>query len=98
MECLFTAYHSDLSNIADRTLLTNLATEAGLDRAELAELWGADAFADAVRAEHARASEVGATAVPAYRIGERTACGALSTDDLLTLLRERWWSRQAEAG
>ena len=53
MERLFVAYHSDLSNIADRTLLTNLATEAGLDRAELTESWGADAFADAVRAEHA---------------------------------------------
>lgn len=90
MERLFAAYHGEQLNIADRALLTDLAAEAGLSRAELNEFWRSGAYADVVRTDQARASAVRVREVPSYRIGERTVCGALGADDLLALLHESW--------
>ncbi|AOS62749.1 DsbA family oxidoreductase [Actinoalloteichus hymeniacidonis] len=97
-ESLFTAYQRDLADLADRDLLTELAAAAGLDRAVAAQLWRTDAYSDVVHTEHARAAEVGATAVPAYRIGGGTHSGSLATEELLELLEEAWRARSSIPG
>ncbi|ASO19487.1 putative DsbA family dithiol-disulfide isomerase [Actinoalloteichus hoggarensis] len=87
---LFAACHRDLGDLADRGLLTELASAAGLSRTETARLWSTDAYADVVRAEHARAATAGVSEVPAFRLGGRVHSGSPATGDLLGLLDQAW--------
>ncbi|GHH70777.1 DsbA family protein [Kitasatospora indigofera] len=88
---LFRAYHSELLNIADHTVLAGLAADAGLPAGPVAELLAGDDRTAEVRAEEARAAVVGVTAVPSFVLDGRPAVsGALDTDELLALLTDAW--------
>jgi len=74
--------------------LAPLAVSAGLPADEVAAVLAGDAYADDVRADQARAVEIGITGVPFFLIDERFAIpGAQDPDTMLTVL-ERAWSRR----
>ncbi|WP_020673893.1 DsbA family oxidoreductase [Amycolatopsis nigrescens] len=89
LERLYFAYHTELRNIADHDVLTELATDTGLVKDEIVTLLAGDQHADTVLTDHAEADKAGVTAVPGYRIGDRTLSGALPVDELRALLSGR---------
>jgi predicted DsbA family dithiol-disulfide isomerase len=75
--------------------LAPLAVSAGLPADEVAVVLAGDAYADEVRADQARAVEIGITGVPFFLIDGRFAIpGAQDPDTMLTVL-ERAWLRRA---
>ena len=70
-KALLRAYFTEGRDVADRTVLTALADEVGLDPAEAAEVLASDAEADTVRAEEAEAHREGIAAVPTFVVEGR---------------------------
>ena len=78
---LLSAYFTEGQDVADRTVLVDLASRAGLDRSAAAALLASDDEADFVRAERAEAYANGITAVPTFVVeGEWMLQGAVDTD------------------
>ena len=76
--------------------LAPLAVSAGLDAGDVDSVLAGDAYADAVRADEARATDIGITGVPFFVIDGRFAlAGAQDPETILTGL-ERAWARRAE--
>jgi len=73
LEALFQAYFLDGRNIGDRTVLAEVAADAGLDRAEAAEYLAGDADAEAVLSEDALARRAGINGVPCFIFNGRFA-------------------------
>ena len=73
--------------------LAPLAVSAGLDADEVEAVLAGDTYGEAVRADEARADELGCTGVPFFVIDGRFAIpGAQDPDTILALL-ERAWQR-----
>jgi predicted DsbA family dithiol-disulfide isomerase len=68
---LMTAYWDEGRNIGDPDELLELATETGLDRAEVEDVLAGDAYLDRVRSSTAEAQSVGVTGVPAFVLDGR---------------------------
>ena len=67
---------------------------AGLDAAEVDAVLAGDAYGEEVRADEARAEEIGITGVPFFAIDGRFAVpGAQDPDTILAVL-ERAWQRR----
>jgi predicted DsbA family dithiol-disulfide isomerase len=91
---LFRAYFSNGMLISDRDQLSSLAKEVGV--VDVNELWSSDAFVADVRADEARAHELGITGVPAILIDQRVMMlGAQGVEEIADALREAWASRSA---
>ncbi|WP_243788681.1 DsbA family oxidoreductase [Saccharopolyspora gloriosae] len=91
LNLLMHAYHAEGADLSDHGVLRRLAVEAGCDGGAAAALLAGDQYADQVRLDESRASDVGVTAVPSYRFGsDRAVSGALSAAELLSLLQEQW--------
>ena len=71
-----------------------LAVSAGLDAAEVEAVLAGDAYGEEVRADEARANDIGITGVPFFVIDERFAIpGAQDPATILSVL-ERAWQRR----
>lgn len=82
-------YHSEGVAIAEHEELTDLAVEAGLDRAEVATVLAGDDWADAVRADEEQAHDYGISGVPFFVLDGRAGIsGAQPTEHVLAALRE----------
>ena len=82
------AYFTDGHPIGDATILRELAIEVGLGGEEVDRLLGTGQFADAVRADQARARQIGITGVPFFLINEEFGIsGARESDEILSVLR-----------
>lgn len=68
---LMAAYWEEGRNIGDPEELLVLATEAGLDRAEVEDLLAGDVYLDRVRSSTAEAQSIGVTGVPAFVLDGR---------------------------
>lgn len=80
-KALLRAYFTDGRDVADRAVLTDLAVEAGLDRAGAQAMLASDHEADFVRAEREDAYGNGINAVPTFIVeGQWMLQGALDTD------------------
>ena len=78
---LFRAYFQQGRDIGDRSVLADLAADAGLDRAMIAQLLEGDADAEDIRARDAHARARGVTGVPTFIIaGQHVLRGAQPTD------------------
>ncbi len=78
---LLRAYFTDSLDVADPTVLADLAVEVGVDRADAVAFLATDDEADFVRGERAEAHEAGINAVPTFIVeGEWMLQGALETD------------------
>jgi predicted DsbA family dithiol-disulfide isomerase len=88
-ERLLTGYHSEGIPIADHRALTDLATDAGLDAAEVGEVLRGEAYSDAVRADERQAYRYGIRGVPFFLLDRRAAVsGAQPSEHLLAALSE----------
>jgi len=76
-EVLMEAYFCKRLPIGDREALVSLAPAMGLDEVEVRAMLESNAYADAVRADEARAAELGITGVPYFVIdGKAQLSGA----------------------
>ena len=88
-ERLMRAYFTEGAAIGERAELVRLATEIGLDEAEVKGMLSSDQLADEVRADEARARAFGISGVPFFAIDERYGVsGAQPADVLLDVLRQ----------
>jgi predicted DsbA family dithiol-disulfide isomerase len=90
-EALLRAYFVELLPISDTDVLAGVGERAGLDAAEVAELLAGDRFADAVRADEAEATALGATGVPFFVFDRAFAVpGAQAPETFLAVLQRAW--------
>ncbi len=90
-ERLFAAYFTEGKNIADHSILADLAARDGLDREEALSVLGTVRYADAVRADVREAHRLGADGVPFYVFNRAYAVsGAQQSDLFLEVLRSLW--------
>jgi predicted DsbA family dithiol-disulfide isomerase len=68
---LMQAYWEEAQNIGDPDVLHELAGEAGLDRADVAEAMDDAQYAEVVREMTAQAQSIGVTGVPAFVLDRR---------------------------
>ena len=88
-ERLMRAYFTEGVAIGERAELVRLATDIGLDEAEVKGMLSSDRLADEVRADEARARAFGISGVPFFAIDERYGVsGAQPADVLLDVLRQ----------
>lgn len=84
---LFRAYFTEGANIADHHTLARCAAEVGLDAGAATEALASGAWGEAVRADEARAAELGITGVPTFIVADRLAIpGAQDVETLVALL------------
>ncbi|WP_372410865.1 DsbA family protein [Streptomyces luteireticuli] len=87
-ERLFAAHLTDNADVADRTVLTGLARDAGLDAGAVRAVLDGTEHAGAVLADRRRAGHAGIRQVPTFVVdGVPAAAGAESTAVLLDRLR-----------
>ena len=90
-ERLFAGYFTEGADIADRPTLARLAADAGLDGEQVTGMLSSDRFSTEVRADEARARELGITGVPFFLVDEAGGVsGAQPPDRLLQMLRRTW--------
>jgi predicted DsbA family dithiol-disulfide isomerase len=88
---LFRAQFNEGVRIGDRPALVKVATELGLDAAEVESALGEERFAAAVRSDETEARELGISGVPFFLVdGALAVSGAQSTEVLGKLLAEGW--------
>ena len=96
-ERLLRAYFTEGRAVADPFTLAELAAEVGLDPARVAEVLEGDEFAADVRADEARALELGSTGVPFFVFDERLGIPGAQPPDVLLRLLDRAWATSARA-
>lgn len=72
-ERLLKAYFTDSLNLGDRGVLADLAAEAGLDRRAVTEMLESDRYSAEVRADIARAGQIGVKGVPFFVFNDKYA-------------------------
>lgn len=93
-ERLMRAYFTEGEPVGDRDTLVRLATDAGLDAAEVARVLDTDEHADAVRADEAEARALGISGVPFFVVDRAYGVsGAQPADQLLAVLERAWSER-----
>ena len=79
-------------------LAEELAVSAGLDADEVRAVLAGDAYGDAVRADEARALEIGITGVQFFLVdGRFPIAGAQSPETMLAVLTRAWQRRTPQA-
>ena len=93
-ERLMRAYFTEGEPVGDRDALVRIATDAGLDTAEVEKVLDTDEHADAVRADEADARALGITGVPFFVVERKYGVsGAQPADQLLAVLEQAWSER-----
>jgi predicted DsbA family dithiol-disulfide isomerase len=81
-EALFTAYFTDGKDLSDLATLSNIATGAGLDRAEVDELLAGEIGLEAVQAGELEARRLGVSGVPFFVINGKVALSGAQPPEL----------------
>jgi len=90
-ERMMRGYFSESLAVGDRKALARLAPEFGIPEHEARALLESDAYADAVRADEARAENFGITGVPCFVIDERIViAGAQPVEVFSAALMQAW--------
>ena len=97
-ERLLRAYFTEGTAISDPATLAGLASEIGLDADRVAEVIDGDEFGVEVRADEARAQELGSTGVPFFVFDERLGVPGAQPPDVLLRLLNRAWATSLESG
>ena len=96
-ERLFQGYFTESVPVSDSAVLTNLAAEAGLPAAEVAEVLASDRYADAVRADEATAAGFGISAVPFFVFDRAYGVPGAQAPEVLDNVLEKAWADQPMA-
>lgn len=97
VERLFRAYFTEGASLGDQQVLAALAADVGLDAGAALEALESGAFADAVRADEARAQGFGITGVPFFAIDERYGISGAQPPEVILGALERALSEAAPA-
>lgn len=98
-ERLLQATFTEGAPVSDRATLATLAAEAGLDRAAAEAVLASDRYADAVRADEARAARLGIGGVPFFVLdGRYGVSGAQPAEVLRGALEQAWSAAREPAG
>jgi len=90
-EALMSAYFEQARDLSDHAVLREVATDVGLDARRVDEVLAGDQYADAVRADVARAASYGATGVPYFVLEDQYAVsGAQPTEVFAQVLDQVW--------
>jgi predicted DsbA family dithiol-disulfide isomerase len=93
---LFRAEFTDGLNLADHGVLADLAAELGLDRAEALKALETKAYEQDIRADLARARELGISGVPFFVFdNKRAVSGAQPVELFRQALDVTWQDRAA---
>lgn len=85
---IFEAYFAQQRDIGEREVLLDVASDAGLDRAEAQRCLDERPMRDAVEAELAQSRALGITGVPTFQIGPFAIVGAQEVDSLAYVYRK----------
>ena len=96
-ERLLAAYFTEGRSVSDHATLAELAGDVELDPALVAEVLDGDAYAAEVRADEARAVELGSTGVPFFVIDGRFAVPGAQPPDVLLRFLNRVWDSTGES-
>lgn len=94
-ERLHRAYFTESRSVFDADSLTELATDAGLDRAEAQAVLAGDDYDDAVAEDEALARSFGANGVPFFVIDRKYAVSGAQPATVLGSVLEQIWQRNA---
>ena len=94
-ERLLRAHLVEALPIGDVATLVGLASEVGLDPAEVERLLAGDELVEAVRADERRAVELEVTGVPFFLFDERMAIGGAQDPGLFLRVLQRAWATAA---
>ena len=97
-ERLLRAYFTEGRAVSEPATLAELASEVGLDPSRVAVVLDGDEYATEVRADEARAQELGSSGVPYFVFDERLGVPGAQPPDVLLRLLTRAWETSAEAG
>lgn len=90
-ERLFDAHFVKGLNIADKSVLTDIAVAAGLDCEGVAQTLGGTRFVAQVRQDEQDAEALNFEYIPAYYVDRKRGInGVKSVDDILNLLNDAW--------
>jgi predicted DsbA family dithiol-disulfide isomerase len=90
-ERLFKAYFTEGENIQDRSTLTRLGEEIGLQRDQLTKLLESDQYLDEVKLDFHEARQIGVRGVPFFLIDTKyTVSGAQDSNYFLKALTQAW--------
>jgi predicted DsbA family dithiol-disulfide isomerase len=96
-ERFLSAYMTEGEPIGQPEVLVRLASEAGLDPDEVADVLDGNAHASNVRADEAEANDIGIHGVPFFVLGGRYALsGAQPAQLLFQALEQAWKERKVE--
>jgi predicted DsbA family dithiol-disulfide isomerase len=95
-ERLFAGYFTDRRSVFTHAELTELAAEAGLDAAQVADALASGAYAAEVDADLALAREFGITAVPFFVFDRRYGVSGAQPTETLRRTLEQAWAEQAD--
>lgn len=90
-ERLFAAYFSEGASISDPVTLVHLATEVGMDGAEVRATLASDAYAEQVRADEREASALGISGVPFFVFDRRYGVSGAQPAAVFLRALERAW-------
>lgn len=88
-ERIMRAYFSESLPVGDRAALARLAPEFGIPEGEASSMLESDAYADAVRADEARAASFGISGVPFFVFDEKSGIsGAQAVETFADALKQ----------
>jgi predicted DsbA family dithiol-disulfide isomerase len=86
---LYKAYFADSLHVGEQDTLTKLATEIGIDTAEVASLFTSDSYSQEVRADEQEAASLGIRGVPYFVIDRKYGIsGAQPSETFLQALQK----------
>ena len=94
VERLHRAYFTEQRSVFDHDTLTALAVEVGLDRAEVEQVLGSDAYDDAVTLDESTARELGANGVPFFVLDRKYGISGAQPAELIADALAQAWSER----
>jgi predicted DsbA family dithiol-disulfide isomerase len=91
-ERLHRAYFTEQASIFDRSSLTGLAVEAGLDRDDVIRVLASQEYGDAVDTDEAMAAALGVNGVPLFVVDRRYGISGAQPPEVIAQVLDQAWA------